>query len=528
MTEADRQGLRSGPVRHLVLVLGDQLDHQSRVWSDFDPAVDVVWMAEVPEEATSVWSHKLRLAYFLAARRHFREELRAKGRIVLYHALGLTPEQDQGRSFAELLGQDCRQLQPQKLVCVRPGDFQVLQDMERLAAAAGVPLELRPDDHFLCSTQEFREFAAGRRGLRQEHFYRYLRRSRGVLLDPQGKPRGGRWNFDGDNRQTFGRRGPPPVAAPQAFAPDALTREVIELVQRRFPGHPGSLAHFTLPVTAAQAEELLQDFLAQRLPWFGPYQDAMWSGQPFLYHSRLSAPLNLKLLHPRRCLEAAIGAYEELQAPLNSVEGFVRQILGWREFIRGSYWLHMPDYQELNYFAHQAELPACFWDGNTAMACVRESLRSVLEHGYTHHIQRLMVLGLLALLYGVQPRQFHEWHLAMYVDAHDWVSRPNTLGMSQFADGGLVSSKPYCASGNYIRRMSNYCQQCEFVPEKSVGGDACPLTTWYWEFLDRHAARLGATARLAYQLRALRAKQSQPGLMAAIRRQAEARRRTLP
>jgi len=515
-------------MRHLVLVLGDQLDHHSRVWTDFDPAVDAVWMAEVEEEATYVWSHKLRLAYFFAAMRHFREELRAQGKTVHYHALSPDPSQDRGRSFADLLEQDCRRLRPRKLIGVRPGDFRVLQALMAAAAAAEVPLEIRPDGHFLCSIQEFREFAAGRRGLRQEHFYRYMRRSHRLLLDAAGKPRGGRWNYDSDNRRTFGRQGPPPIPPPQAFPPDEISREVIGLVAQRFAAHPGSLAHFTLPVTAAQAEVFLQDFIENRLPWFGVYEDAMWSGQPFLYHSRLSAPLNLKLLSPRRCLAAAISAYEELQAPLNSVEGFVRQILGWREYIRGIYWLHMPGYQDLNFFDHQAELPACFWDGNTAMACVRESMQFVLDHGYTHHIHRLMVLGLLALLSGVHPRKFHEWHLAMYVDAVDWVSLPNTLGMSQFGDGGIVGSKPYCASGNYIRRMSNFCGRCDFKPEQSLGGDACPLTTFYWDFLDRHADKLAANVRLAYQLRALKAKQAQPGLMAAIRRQAEAYRRNLP
>jgi deoxyribodipyrimidine photolyase-related protein len=528
MAPPDSHTLSPTPLRHLILVLGDQLDRHSQALTDFDPARDAVWMAEVQEEATYVWSHKLRLVYFLAAMRHFRDELRAQGRVVHYHALTPEPVRDRGESLAAILAQDIKRLQPQKLVLVRPGDFRVLTALTETAKAAGIPLEMRPDRHFLCTVQEFQELAAGGKQLRQEHFYRRLRRRYGLLLDQQGRPLGGRWNFDQDNRQAFGRQGPPPIPAPRTFPPDALTREVIALVRRRFPHHPGSLDQVVLPVTSADAETFLQDFIDKRLPYFGTFEDAMWLGEPVLYHSRLSAPLNLKLLQPRRCVEAAVTAYAELAAPLNSVEAFVRQILGWREYIRGRYWQNMPAYQDLNFFDHQGELPACFWDGNTAMRCFRESMAMVLAHGYTHHIHRLMVLGLFALLYGVHPQKFHAWHLAMYVDAVDWVSLPNTLGMSQYADGGIVGSKPYCASGNYIRRMSNFCAHCEFDPTQSLGAKACPFTTLYWEFLDRQAERLKSNARLAYQLRALTAKRAQPGTLATIRRRAEELRRSLP
>lgn len=516
------------PVRHLILVLGDQLDHHSQALTDFAPAVDAVWMAEVQEEATYVWSHKLRLAYFFSTMRHFRDELRAQGKTVHYHALGPDPALDRGQTFGDILAQDIRRLQPQKLILVRPGDYRVLTALQTTAAAEQVPLELWPDTHFFGSIQEFQDYAAGKPTLRLENFYRTRRRALGLLLDHRQQPVGGRWNFDPENRRTFGRQGPPAVPAPKSFPPDAISQEVLDLVQQRFSHHPGSLANFTLPVTAAHAEEFLLDFIEKRLPLFGTYEDAMWTDQPFLYHSRLSAPLNLKLLNPRRAVAAALAAYEELAAPLNSVEGFVRQLVGWREYIRGMYWLQMPAYQDLNFFAHQADLPACFWDGQTTMHCFRQSMQFVLDHGYAHHIHRLMVLGLFALLYGVHPRKFHAWHLAMYVDAVDWVSLPNTLGMSQFGDGGLVGSKPYCASGNYIHRMSNFCSHCQFRPEKSFGADACPFTTLYWDFLDRHYERLKTNVRLAYQLKALAAKRAQAGTMAAIRRQAEALRRSLP
>lgn len=513
-------------MRNLSLVLGDQLDHTSAVFQGFDPAQDAVWMAEVQEEADYVWSHKLRLAYFFAAMRHFREELRSRGVTVHYHELGPDPASDRGKTFSQVLHQDARRLKPQKLILVRPGDFRVLTALQQVAADLSLPLDIRPDTHFLCSVAEFKEYAADRKNLLQEHFYRHMRRSRRILLDPQGKPVGGLWNFDKANRRTFGRRGPPEIPAPRTFPPDAITQEVIDLVRRRFRDHPGSLEHFTLPVTAAQAEDFLADFIEHRLPRFGDFEDAMWTGQPFLYHSRLSAPLNLKLLNPRQCLSKALQACEELAAPLNSVEGFVRQLLGWREYIRGLYWLHMPGYRDHNYFDQHLDLPSFFWHGDTDMHCFRQTMQFILAHGYSHHIHRLMVVGLFALLFGVHPRKFHDWHMAMYVDAIDWVSLPNTLGMSQAADGGLVGSKPYCASGNYIHRMSNFCSGCTYKPDKSLGAEACPFSTLYWDFLDRQYARLKQNVRLAYQLRALENKRSQPDQMAAIRRQAAEIRKT--
>jgi (6-4)DNA photolyase len=508
-------------MRHLILIFGDQLDHRSGALQDFDPAQDALWMAEVQEEADYVGSHKLRLAYFFSAMRHFRDELRARKFQVHYHELSPDPGEDRGKTFSELLRQDVPLLQPQKLIAVRPGDYRVLSALHETANVLEVPLVIHPDNHFFCSLDEFQQYTADKTSLLQEHFYHYMRRSRHILMTPQNKPVGGKWNYDHLNRHTFGRHGPPKITPPLPLPPDALTREVIALVRQRFQHHPGSLEHFNLPVNASQADLFLQDFIEHRLPNFGKYEDAMWTDQPSLYHSRLSAPLNLKLLNPRQCLEEALTAYENLQAPLNSVEGFVRQILGWREYIRGVYWRHMPDYQDHNYFDHQADLPRFYWDGNTDMNCCRQTMKFILAYGYTHHIHRLMVVGLFALLFGVHPKKFHIWHLAMYVDAIDWVSLPNTLGMSQFGDGGVVGSKPYCASGNYIHRMSNFCEGCTFKPEKSVGSDACPFTTLYWDFLDRHEDRLKRNVRLAYQLHALANKRSQSGQMTAIRRQAD-------
>ncbi|MCL4109005.1 UNVERIFIED_CONTAM: hypothetical protein GTU68_052643 [Idotea baltica] len=489
-------------MRNLVVVFGDQLDHSSAAFDDFDKQNDAVWMAEVEEEVTHVWCHKLRIAYFFSAMRHFRNECKSRGRSVQYHEMQPHPSDDRGRSFVEVLTKDIRKHTPETLVMVEPGDDRVRRQIEDVAGQLGISLEVRPDRHFYCSIEEFRDYAKGKQGLLLEYFYRGLRKKHDILME-DGEPTGGRWNFDHDNRDSFGRRGPQDIPTPKTFRPDEITNQVIELVSNRFDDQPGHLDHFTLPVTARQANQFLNHFVETVLINFGQWEDAMWTDQAFLYHSRLSAPLNIKLLNPQQCVDAAVQAYHRGLAPLHSVEGFVRQILGWREFVRGIYWLKMPEYIELNYFDHHADLPSFFWDGGTEMNCVQQSMRHVLDHGYSHHIHRLMVLGNIAQLLGVHPRKFHEWHMAMYVDAIDWVSLPNTLGMSQYGDGGIVGTKPYCSSGNYINKMSNFCKGCRFDYKKRVGEDACPFTTLYWEFMDRHYNKLKDNARMKFPIRNL-------------------------
>jgi deoxyribodipyrimidine photolyase-related protein len=484
----------STPIRHLVVVLGDQLDHKACALDDFDPARDAVWMAEVREEATHVWSHKARIALFLAAMRHFAADLRERGWTVHYRALGAHP----APTLATALADDLARLRPQRVVLTEAGDWRVREAIRAAVATAGVELDERPDRHFLVSLSEFGAWARGRREFRLEHFYRHFRRSLGVLMEDDA-PVGGRWNFDAENRKGFDARGPGAVPPPQRFPPDAITAEVLALVEREYPDHPGSLAHFDWPVTPAQAEAALADFIAHRLVAFGRYQDAMWTREPWLYHSRLSAAMNLKLLDPRRVIAAAESAYREGRAPIEAVEGFVRQILGWREYVRGLYWQRMPQYLVDNALDAHESLPDFYWTGETDMACLKDAIGQTLEHGYAHHIQRLMVTGLYALLLGVDPKALHEWYLAVYVDAVEWVELPNTIGMSQYADGGFMASKPYCASGKYIERMSNYCRGCRFDPGVSTGPRACPFTTLYWDFLIRHEARFARHPRTALQ-----------------------------
>ncbi len=507
-------------MRNLILVLGDQLDHSSAAFDGFDTQNDVVWMAEVEDESTHVWCHKLRIAFFLSAMRHFRNELIESDRPIEYHELSTDPANDRGKSFVEILRLDIKRLKPERLLVVEPGDWRVRQQLQTVADACSIPLEIRVDRHFYCSVEEFAEYAEGRKSLLLEFFYRDMRKKHNVLMDNR-QPEGGQWNFDHDNRESFDKSGPGQLPQRETFHPDGTTREVIRMVQDRFPGHPGSLDHFVLPVTRQQATIFLKNFIDNILPQFGLWEDAMWTDEAFLYHSRLSAPLNLRLLNPRECVDAAVEACRSGKAPLNSVEGFVRQILGWREFIRGVYWLRMPEYSDMNHFDHQLSLPSFFWDGETEMNCVRQSMQHVLQHGYSHHIHRLMVLGNFAQLWGVHPRLFHEWHMAMYLDAIDWVSLPNTLGMSQYGDGGIVGTKPYCSSGNYINKMSNFCSDCRFDYKKRVGDDACPFTTLYWEFMDRHYDLLKENPRMKFPVSNVSRMRNVPGELAEIRNRAE-------
>ena len=481
-------------IRHWVIVLGDQLDPASSAYDDFDPAQDRVLMAEVPEEATHVWSHQARIALFLAAMRHHAQALRARGWPLDYYALGEHPHQ----SLAEVLDAALAAHPARAVICCEAGDWRVREQLRQQCAARGVALEERADRHFLCSSAEFARWAQGRREFRLEHFYRHLRRTHDVLMEGD-QPVGGRWNFDAENRKGFDARGPGLLPAPRRFEADAITTEVLALVRHHYSTHPGELAQFDWPVTPEQAEQALQDFIDHRLAAFGRYQDAMWTNEPWLYHSRLSAVLNLKLLHPRRAIEAAVAAWRQRRAPIEAVEGFVRQILGWREYVRGLYWLRMPGYQDDNALQAHEPLPRSYWTGNTDMACLRDALRQTLRYGYAHHIQRLMVTGLYALLLGVEPKALHAWYLAVYVDAVEWVELPNTIGMSQYADGGVMASKPYCASGKYIERMSNYCAGCRFDPAQRLGPRACPITTLYWDFLLRHAGRFAQHPRTALQ-----------------------------
>jgi deoxyribodipyrimidine photolyase-related protein len=508
ISQSNSVPMSNPPLRNLVVVLGDQLDHESAAFDGFDPRVDRVWMCEARDESEATWSSLQRIAVFLAAMRHFAESLRARGWTVDYRTTDGSIDQ---ALQADLIGST-----PTSVVWVEPGEWRLREALRAACSAAGVAVSERTDRHFLCSLSEFVRHAQGRKQLRLEYFYRELRtRHRVLMVDAETgepasattrklEPAGGQWNFDEANREAFPATGPGAVPAPLRFDPDPLTRAVIDEVRARYSDHPGQLDEFGWPVQREQALGVLADFIDHRLPQFGRWQDAMWAGEPWLWHSHLSVALNLKLISPREVIAAAEAAWWSGRAPIAAVEGFVRQILGWREYVRGIYWLKMPDYLEMNALQASEPLPGWYWTGDTPMACVRNALGQTLRLGYAHHIQRLMVTGLYALLYGVDPKAVHRWYLAVYVDAIEWVELPNTLGMSQYADGGLMASKPYAATGKYIERMSNHCGHCPFRPDRRTGSQACPFTTLYWDFLLRHEARFAEHPRMALQVKNLK------------------------
>jgi deoxyribodipyrimidine photolyase-related protein len=488
------------PCRHLVLILGDQLDEASAAFDGFDASQDLVLMIEATEESTHVWSHKARTVLFLSAMRHFAQFLSQRGWPVSYRAL----DRQADATLADGLLAAVAQFQPQRVIGVEPGDLRVRQALDAVckAAAPQAAIDWREDTHFLCSRARFRHWAAQSPSLRMEFFYRAMRQHYQVLMK-DGQPEGGKWNFDAENRKGFGRAGPQNVPRPIQFAQDEITREVIALVEHHFRGHPGELHAFNWPVTRAQALEALADFIEHRLPGFGAHQDAMWTHLDFGWHALLSSSLNLKLLNPLEVVHAAEQAWRERGLALAGVEGFIRQILGWREFMRGVYFLDMPALKTDNHFGHQQPLPAWYWTGNTRMNCMRQCISQTLAHGYSHHIQRLMVTGMFGITAQIRPQALCDWYLAVYVDAVEWVELPNTAGMALFANGGRFTSKPYVASGAYVKRMSNYCRGCSYEPETRTGAQACPMTTLYWHFLDRHEQALAANPRTALMVKNL-------------------------
>jgi len=495
-----------GPGGTLGVVFGDQLDARSALLRLLVPGRDLVVMVEVAGESTHVPSHVQRTVLFLSAMRHFADELRSAGHRVWYVRLG---DPDNTHSLESEIARAIQACSPARLASVQPGEWRVLRMLERVAAASNVTLDVLPDEHFIATDAEFAAWAKGRSSLTMEFFYRQQRRKTGYLMDGDA-PEGGRWNFDASNRESFGRGGPSPrPPTPRRFEPDAITLAVIEDVRRLLPDLPGNLnsaAGFGWGVTRRQALAALKDFVDTRLPLFGKYEDAMWSGEAFVYHSALSPALNLKLLDPRECCEAAIEAYLDGRAPLESVEAFVRQLIGWREFVRGVYWLEGDGYAERNGLDAHGRLPEFYWTGRTGMKCLENCVGNVVENGYAHHIQRLMIMGNFALIAGVHPRAVSDWYLGMFVDGVDWVTLPNALGMVMHADRradapasetGLVGTKPYAASANYIGKMSNYCASCAYDPKAREGERACPFNVFYWDFLIRHRERLGGNHRMA-------------------------------
>ncbi|MBC7786043.1 MAG: cryptochrome/photolyase family protein [Methylophilaceae bacterium] len=492
-------------IRNLIIILGDQLNLDNPALESFDSHQDKILMVEVMDEGNHVWSHKARIALFLSAMRHFAQSLTEHGFSPIYLQLSQLKYTNLSDAWTAYI----KELSPQKIIVCEPGDYRVLKILESCALAANTPLNVRDDTHFMCSQADFKHWAAGGKQLRMEFFYRVMRKKHHVLMQSDAskndQPIGGKWNFDAENRGTFGKQGPQDLPEIPSFAIDDITHAVFADVEHYFAEHPGTLVNFCWPVTRPQALKFLDDFIEKRLSGFGQYQDAMWqdSSKPtaFLWHSLLASSLNLKLLNPRVVIASAELAYKNHKVSLASVEGFIRQILGWREFIRGMYWLDMPKMATANYYQHERKLPDWYWTGNTQMNCLRQTIKQTLAYGYAHHIQRLMITGMFGVLAELNPREVEAWYLAVYVDAVEWVELPNVAGMALYANGGRFTSKPYVASGSYIKRMSNYCNGCKYKPEVKTGEDACPYTTLYWHFLIKHYDEFAHNPRTALMVK---------------------------
>ena len=481
---------------NLILVLGDQLSHNLSALEDADPARDLIVMAEVHDEASYTNHHKKKLVLVFSAMRHFARELESRGFSVHYHHYDPASE---FKSLGEVVQYEANRHKPERVVTTECGEYRLDEQIRQWHQHLGVTVEIRPDSRFLASKAEFARWADGRKQLRMEFFYREMRRKTGLLMTPEGEPEGGHWNYDADNRRKW--TGKPPAPAPFRVEPDATTRAVIDLVENHFGDHFGTTEDFHFAVTADDAREALAHFIDYALPCFGDFQDAMSDSEDWLFHSILSPYLNTGLLQPQDVCEAAVQAFHDGRAPINAVEGFVRQILGWREFVRGIYWLLMPGYAKENRLGNERALPWFYWNGETRMRCMERAIDSSWRNGYAHHIQRLMVTGNFALLAGVKPEEICDWYLAVYADAYDWVELPNTLGMVMHADGGYLGSKPYAASGKYIHRMSDHCSQCPYNVNRTTGDDACPFNALYWHFLDRHQADFDRNPRMRMMYR---------------------------
>ena len=481
---------------NLILILGDQLSHRLSALEGADKDNDLVVMAEVHSEASYTNHHKKKLVFIFSAMRHFADALEEDGWRVHYQRYH--PD-NPAQSIEQVIAELVRKYQPERVITTECGEWRLHEQISRWHKTLGIPVEIRPDTRFVCNIDEFAHWAEGRKQLRMEFFYREMRKKTGLLMTSEGQPEGGQWNFDTDNRKKWA--GKPPAPAPFREEPDAITTEVIKLVNEYFSEHFGTTENFHYAVTAEQAQGALAHFIDFALPCFGDYQDAMSDNEDWLFHSILSPYLNTGLLEPMEVCEEAVRAWHAGRAPLNAVEGFVRQVIGWREFVRGIYWLLMPGYARENRLGNTRELPWFYWSGDTKMRCMHKAIDATARNAYAHHIQRLMVTGNFALLAGVKPEAICDWYLAVYIDAFDWVELPNTLGMVMHADGGYLGSKPYAASGKYIQRMSDHCQNCHYRVQDATGDRACPFNSLYWHFIDRHREDFANNPRMTMMYR---------------------------
>ncbi|MFV8781178.1 cryptochrome/photolyase family protein [Microbulbifer sp. SA54] len=482
-------------MKTLRLILGDQLNH-SHSWFRSDDADTLYFIAEMRQETDYVRHHIQKVVAFFEAMQAFAEWLQARGKQVIHYRLD-HPDNTQklGTNIANLVHSHGIQ----KFEYQQPDEYRLDQQLQQLADDLSIESEAFDSEHFLTGRDELARFFDGKKSLLMESFYRHMRRQHNVLMDGDA-PTGGEWNYDKSNRKKW--KGEPAIPHERGFRKDV--RETLQRIEQAGVQTFGQIdaLHFSWPTTREDCLKVLRHFCTHLLVHFGDFQDAMDPDETYLFHSRLSFAMNCKLLHPREVIDAVIAHWQQNKdtISINEVEGFVRQILGWREYMRGVYWREMPGYARCNRLQNHNSLPDFYWTADTRMNCLHQAIKNSLEHAYAHHIQRLMITGNFALLTQVHPDQVDAWYLGIYIDAIEWVEITNTRGMSQFADGGLVATKPYISSGSYINKMSNYCQDCHYNVKEKTGEDACPFNSLYWNFLAEKREYFNENPRMAMML----------------------------
>ncbi len=501
-------------IRNLIFILGDQLSHKISSLENFSQDEDLILMCEVQEETNYVPHHKKKIAFIFSAMRHFCEELKEKNFQIEYIKFNTDKPT---KSFESELSEILKKFSPQKIIITEASEYRVQEYIKSWQEKFSIEVEIREDNRFIATHKDFQEFAKGKKSLVMEFFYRKMRQKTGLLMK-FNKPIGDKWNYDAENREAMPDSIKPPKIA--EIKPDKITKEVLELVEKYFSKNFGSLNNFIYAVTSKQAEICFDDFIENRLNNFGKYQDAMRNDLDFGFHSVISLYLNVGLLDPLECCKKVEKAYFEGKCDINSAEGFIRQIIGWREYIRGIYWLYMPEYKSKNYFNAKENLPNFYWDSTkTEMNCIKNVVHQTEQNAYSHHIQRLMITGNFALISGINPDEINLWYMAVYADAFEWVELPNTHGMSIYADGGIVGSKPYATSGKYVNRMSNFCKNCKYDVNKTTGKDACPFNFLYWNFMIKNQTKLASNLRLKFTYQNLKRKSEEEILQ--IKKQSE-------
>jgi len=477
----------------LRVVLGDQLNEKHSWWKD-DPSTYIVLMVESLSETNYVWHHIQKVVAFFLAMRHFAEKLEKKGIEVIY--LKLNDDRNK-QNFSDNIREILKVSSFDKWAYLLPDEYRLDKELKELSAELDLPFEVADTEHFLSERGDLSKHFKGKKTFMMESFYRMMRKKYDILMDGD-EPVRGHWNFDKENRKSLPKD--VKIPAPKVFS--RKVQEIVDMLEKKQVKTIGRIDPdcFIWPVTREENLQMLDFFANELLDNFGNYQDAMKKGEWSLYHARISFGMNVKLIGPLEVIQKVEERWRinSKNVPLAAVEGFIRQILGWREYMRGVYWAKMPDYAELNFFGHSRKLPSWFWTGETKMQCLSQAINQSLDYAYAHHIQRLMITGNFALLAGIDPDEVDAWYLGIYIDAIEWVEITNTRGMSQYADGGLVGTKPYVSSANYIDKMSDYCSGCHYDKKKKVGDKACPFNSLYWNFYDRHRDKLEDNPRIGF------------------------------